>query len=71
MENESATLLRDRPVNTDKEIKANRPDITIKDKKGKECIMIDVSSPSERNVSIRDRDRVYPLVFPLKTLAVP
>ena len=41
-ENEAATVLWDRPVNTGKEIKANRPDIIIKDKIEKKCIMIDI-----------------------------
>ena len=53
-ENEAATVLWDMPVNTDKEIKANRPDIIIKDKIEKKCIMIDMSIPSERNASIKE-----------------
>ena len=46
------------PVNTDKEIKANRPDIIIKDKKEKTCIMIDMSIPSERNVPIKEVEKL-------------
>ena len=57
-ENEAATVLWDMPVNTDKEIKANRPDIIIKDKIEKKCIMIDMSIPSERNVSIKEVEKL-------------
>ena len=57
-ENEAATVLWDMPVNTDKEIKANRPDIIIKDKTEKKCIMIDMSIPSERNVSIKEVEKL-------------
>ena len=57
-ENETATILWDMPVNTDKEIKANRPDIIIKDKKEKICIMIGMSIPSERNVSIKEVEKL-------------
>ena len=57
-ENETATILGDMPVNTDKEIKANRPDIIIKDKREKTCIMIDMSIPSERNVSIKEAEKL-------------
>ena len=46
-ENESATILWDMPVHTDKEIKANRPDIIVKDKKDKFCLLIDMTVPSE------------------------
>ena len=55
--NEAATVLWDMPVNTDKKIKANRPDIIIKDKKEKTCIMIDMIIPSERNVSIKEVEK--------------
>ena len=57
-ENERASILWDMPVNTDKEIKANRPDIITKDKKEKKCIMIDMSIPSDRNVSIKEVEKL-------------
>ena len=57
-ENKAATVSWDMPVNTDKEIKANRPDIIIKDKIEKKCIMIDMSIPSERNVSIKEVEKL-------------
>ena len=56
-ENERATILRDRPVNTE-EIKANRSDIIMKDKKERKCIMVDMSIPSDSNVSIQDVEKL-------------
>ena len=44
-------MLWDMPIQTDKEIKANRPDIVVKDKKRKEPV--DTSIPTERNTSMK------------------
>ena len=52
-ENESATMLWNMPVTTDKQINANRPDIIVKDKNANSCLKIDMTLPSERNVSIK------------------
>ena len=46
------------PVNTDKQINANRPDIIVKDKKANNCLMIDMTIPSERNVSIKQMEKL-------------
>ena len=46
-ENKSATILWNMPVNTDKQINANRPDI-VKDKKANNCLMTDMTILSER-----------------------
>jgi hypothetical protein len=43
-------VLWNQAVNTDKEVTANRPDIIIKTKKRKKCILIDVAIPADRNV---------------------
>jgi len=34
----------------DREVTANRPEVIIKNKKEKKCILIDVAVPSDRNV---------------------
>jgi hypothetical protein len=34
----------------DREILANRPDIIIKNKKDKTCLLIDVAIPSDKNI---------------------
>ena len=39
------------PIKTDREIKANRPDIVIKNKQEKSCLLIDMSIPTEKNTS--------------------
>ena len=46
-ENQIATILWDMPVQTDKEIKVSRPDIVVKGKKEKTCLLIDISIPKE------------------------
>ena len=57
-ENESATLLWDFSIHTDREINANRPDIVIKDKKEQRCILVDVSIPSDRNTSVKTTEKL-------------
>ncbi len=41
------------PIQSDREIKANRPDIVIKNKTTKKCILIDMAILSERNTSVK------------------
>ena len=52
------TILWDMPINTDKEIKANRPDIVIKDKSKGLCTLIDMSVPSKRNASTKEVEKI-------------
>ena len=42
-EKDNITILWDMPIQTYREIKANRPDIVIKNKQEKNCLLIDVS----------------------------
>jgi hypothetical protein len=44
------TVLWNQGVQTDREVLANRPDIIIKNKKGKIFLLIDVAITSDRNV---------------------
>ena len=53
-ESEGVTIQGEMQVQTDKEIMANKPDIIIKDKKKKNCTLIDLSVSSERNVSLKE-----------------
>ena len=39
-------------MQTDRKIKANKPGITIKDKKRKTCKWIDLKIPADENVSV-------------------
>ena len=43
-------MLWNQAVHTDREVTANRPDITIKNKKEKTCTLTDVAIPADRNV---------------------
>jgi len=52
-ENQTATILLDMPIQTDKEIKANRPDIVVKDKKERTCLLFDMFIPTEGNTSLK------------------
>ena len=45
-ENNAVTTLWDRPAQTNKEIKANRPNVVVKDKEKRTCPLIDMSIPN-------------------------
>ena len=47
------TILWGFPIHTDRTIQANRPDIVVKDKKKSTCFFIDMSVPSDRNISAK------------------
>jgi len=53
VDNGNTTIIWDMPVHTDREIKANRPDIIIKWKDSKSCLLIDVSIPTDKNTSVK------------------
>ena len=57
-ENNEVIILWDMPFQTDKEIKANRPDIVVKDKKGRNCQLIEMSVPTERKTSIKMTEKL-------------
>ena len=44
------TVLWNQAVHTDREVRANRPDIKIINNKEKTCTLIDVAIPADRNV---------------------
>ena len=79
-ENEKVTILWDMQVHTDKTIKANKPDIIIKDKQEKTCLLIDMAIPSDRNTSVKvaeelskykDLEIEITKMWGLKTIIVP
>lgn len=47
-EKDNITILYDMPIQTDREISANWPDIVIKNKQEKKCNLIDVAIPSHQ-----------------------
>jgi len=52
-EKDDITILWDMSIQTDREIKANRPDIVINNKKGKSCLLIHMAIPTDRNTSVK------------------
>ena len=57
-EGDQATILWDFSIHTDRTIKANRPDITVKDRRDKQCLMIDMSIPSDRNTASKEFEKL-------------
>jgi hypothetical protein len=49
-QHEDVTVLWNQGIQTDRDVLANRPDIIIKNKKDKICLLIDAAIPSDRNV---------------------
>ena len=41
------------PITTNREIKANRSDIVAIDRDSKQCLLIDVAVPSDKNTSVK------------------
>ena len=54
---ETHTVLWDMAVQTDRHIKANRPDIIIKDKVNSTCKLIDMTVPCGKNVSSKEIEK--------------
>ena len=52
-EGKDAIVLWDFPIHTDRTIQANRPDIVIKDKANNTCLFVNMSIPSDKNVSAK------------------
>ena len=57
-ENSKATILWDFAIQTDRTIKANRPDLVIRDKKTRTCLLLDVSIPTDRNTSLKTFEKL-------------
>ena len=45
-------------IHTGRSVKANRPDIIVKDNKEKTCLLIDMTGPSDRNLSLKEYEKV-------------
>ena len=57
-ESDEVTFLWDMPIHTDREIKSNRPDIEMKDKRERRCKIIDVAIPSDNNASVKVAEKL-------------
>ena len=79
-ENDSITILWDMPIHTDRTIAANRPDIVLKNKKDKICLLIDMTVSLDTNTSVKatqkftkykDLEMEVERMWGLKTTTVP
>ena len=52
------TILWDFPIRTDRTIQANRSDIVIKHKQNKTCQFIDMTVPSDGNISAKEFEKL-------------
>ena len=57
-ENGEYTILWDMPIHTDYEIKANKPDIIVKDKELKQCYLVDMTVLSEQNFAAKEVEKL-------------
>lgn len=51
------TIMWDMPVNTDRTITANRSDIIVKDSVNSTCKLIDMTVPSDRNITLKEIEK--------------
>jgi hypothetical protein len=56
-QHEDITVLWNQGVQTDREVLANRPNIIIKNKKDKICLLIDVAISLDRNVTQKECEK--------------
>jgi hypothetical protein len=56
-EHENITVLWNQGIQTDREVLANGPDIIVKNKKDKTCLLIDVAIPSDKNVIQKEAEK--------------
>lgn len=57
VESEEITLIWDSQIQTDRFIKANKPDIVVKDKQKQTCLIIDVAVPSDYNITEKEAEK--------------
>jgi hypothetical protein len=50
-------VLWNQGLHTDREFTANRPDIIIRNKREKTCILIDVAIPTDRNFMPKEAEK--------------
>ena len=51
-----ASILWDFPIETDRKLKRNRPGLVVKDYKRKICLLIEISVPTDNNISVKEYD---------------
>ena len=58
LENEDVKVLWDFPIQTDKKLDHNRPDITMIDKRKKVCWLIDVACPFDTRIDKKEHEKI-------------
>ena len=58
LENNEIKLLWDFPIQTDRKLEHNRPDITIVFKKKRECQLIDIACPGDIRVETKESQKI-------------
>ena len=58
VENNKVKILWDFSIQTDKTIKANRPDLVIEDKEKRTLLLLDVSIPADKNTSLKTFEKL-------------
>ena len=58
VENDQATILWDSPINTDRQIACNKPDIVIKEKNTDKCLIIDIAVPNDHNIQKKATEKM-------------
>ena len=58
IKNDSVSILWDMPIHTDRNIAANRPDIVLKNKKDKTCLLIHLTIPLETSTSVKTTENL-------------
>ena len=57
-DNNSVTILWHMPIHTDRTITANRPDIVLKNKKDKTCLLVEKTIPLDTNTSVKNTGKL-------------
>ena len=62
LENDDCKMLWDFPIQTDKEMEHNKPDITVVDKKNKVTLLIDPTCPFDTRISQKEEEKTPTII---------
>ena len=77
---DNLTIMWDIPVNTDRTVTANRPDVIVKDSVNSTCKLIDITVPLDRNIArkeiekkskYKDLELEIQRMWHMKTIVIP
>ena len=58
LENDKCKILLEFAIQTDKKIEYRRPDIVVTDKDKRECKIIDIAAPGDRNIKMKKTETI-------------